>query len=180
VHDWSEDHIVELLRTGVSARGAVMGPMSEVVGGSTQYLSEPDLHAMAGYLKALPQPASERAAPLATEDATTGPGAKLYEHNCSGCHGDHGEGVPGIYPALAGSRAVTLSTPANLVHIVLEGGFPPATSGNPRPFGMPPFATVLSNDEIAQLLTHVRGSWGNRASAVSALDVTKFRTLSAR
>ena len=61
VHDWSEDHIVELLRSGVSARGAVMGPMSEVVGGSTQHLSEPDLRAMAGYLKALPQPPLDRA-----------------------------------------------------------------------------------------------------------------------
>ena len=182
VHDWSEEHIVELLRTGVSARGAVMGPMSEVVGGSTQYLSEPDLRAMAGYLKALPQPAlSQTQGPVVpNETATTGPGAKLYEHNCSGCHGERGEGVAGIYPALAGSRAVTLATPANLVHIVLEGGFPPVTTGNPRPFGMPPFATVLSNDEIAQLLTHVRGSWGNHGSAVSALDVTKFRTLNMR
>jgi mono/diheme cytochrome c family protein len=180
VHDWSEEHIVELLRTGVSARGAVMGPMSEVVEGSTQHLSEPDLRAMAGYLKALPQPILDRAVAVPTEAAATGPGAKLFEHNCAGCHGDHGEGVPGVYPALAGSRAVTLSTPANLVHIVLEGGFPPATAGNPRPYGMPPFATVLSNDEVAQLLTHVRGSWGNHGSPVSALDVTKFRALSAR
>ena len=73
-----------------------------------------------------------------------------------------------------------MHTPANLVHMVLEGGFPPATAGNPRPYGMPPFATVLSNDEVAQLLTHVRSSWGNQGSPVSALDVIKFRSVSAR
>ena len=71
---------------------------------------------------------------------------------------------------------VALQTPANLVHVVLEGGFPPATAGNPRPYGMPPFATVLSNDEVAQLLSHLRGSWGNRGAPVSALDVVKFRS----
>jgi mono/diheme cytochrome c family protein len=205
---WPVADIVALLRTGVSARSAVAGPMGEVVAGSTQHLSEPDLNAMAAYLKALPQtstaaPAHARpaaadsaappepsasadapaarerpAAPLPATAAATaldGPGAKLYERHCASCHGDRGEGAAGVYPPLAGNRAVTMRMSANLVHLVLEGGFPPSTAGNPRPFGMPPFATVLSNDEVAQVLSHVRGSWGNRAAPVSALDVTRFR-----
>ena len=182
VADWSDAHVVALLRAGVSQRGAVMGPMSEVVSGSTQYLSEPDLRAMATYLKALPPPAADGAAPVRSAGTSTseGPGARLYDRHCVACHGEQGEGVPGVYPALAGSRAVTMHTPANLVHVVLEGGFPPATAGNPRPYGMPPFATVLSNDEVAQLLTHVRGGWGNQGAPVSALDVTRFRGVSAR
>ena len=182
VADWSDTHVVELLRTGVSARGAVMGPMSEVVSGGTQHLSEPDLRAMSMYLKALQPPTTERAtaAPAANWSAATGPGARLYGTHCAGCHGDRGEGVPGVYPTLAASRAVVMRTPANLVHMVLEGGFPPATAGNPRPYGMPPFATVLNNDEVAQLLTHIRSSWGNQGAPVSALDVTKFRSVAAR
>ncbi len=182
VADWSDEHVVALLKTGVSQRGAVMGPMSEVVSGSTQHLSEPDLRAMASYLKGLPPPATQAAVAPRSAGliAASGSGAKLYDRHCAACHGDQGEGVPGVYPALAGSRAVTMRTPANLVHMVLEGGFPPATAGNPRPYGMPPFATVLSNDEVAQLLTHVRSSWGNQGTAVSALDVTKFRSVSAR
>jgi len=64
---------------------------------------------------------------------------------------------------------------ANMVHIVLEGGFPPSTAGNPRPFGMPPFAPFLQDDEVAELLSYVRASWGNRASPVSALDVGRER-----
>ena len=173
---WETPQIVALLRTGISDRGAVLGPMGEVVAGSTQHLTEPDLRAMATYLKALPpSPAAPPPANATQPASPDGPGAKLYAQHCVQCHGEQGEGVAGAYPALAGSRAVTLRTPANLVHVVLEGGFPPATAGNPRPYGMPPFATVLSDDEVARLLSHVRGSWGNRGAPVSALDVAKFR-----
>ena len=189
VADWSVPHITELLRSGVAARGAlitVMGPMAEVVGGSTQYLSGADLQAMAVYLKALPQAAAAGQAPVAysasgrdvtaTTAATATPaGAKLYDLHCAACHGEQGEGAPGAYPALAGSRAVTLRSPANLVHAVLEGGFPPTTAGNPRPYGMPSFATLLGNDDVAAVLTHVRGSWGNRAAAVTSLEVSRLR-----
>jgi mono/diheme cytochrome c family protein len=173
VADWTDADVVALLKTGVSARGAVMGPMSEVVSGSTQHLSDPDLRAMAAYLKALPQADAKRAA--GSPAPADGPGAKLYDKHCAQCHGDQGEGARGAYPALAGSRAVTMTSAANLVHVVLEGGFPPATAGNPRPYGMPPFATVLSNEDVAALLTHLRGSWGNRAAPVSAVDVGRFR-----
>ena len=178
VAGWDTAQIVELLRSGVSTRGAVMGPMGEVVAGSTQHLSESDLRAMATYLKALPQtPAEPEPDEPPKRLPADSPGAKLYRQHCMDCHGEQGEGVPGIYPALAGSRAVTLRTPANLVHVVLEGGFPPSTAGNPRPFGMPPFATVLSDIEVAQLLSHLRGSWGNHAAPVSAREVAQFRSL---
>jgi mono/diheme cytochrome c family protein len=180
VADWDLQHIVDLLQSGVSTRGAVMGPMSEVVGGSTQYLNAADLTAMAAHLKALPQSASKNddhiKSGAASANSTTSAGAKLYDQHCVQCHGEQGEGTPGIYPALSGSRAVTMQTSANLVHIVLEGGFPPATQRNPRPFGMPPFATLLSDDDVAALLTHIRSSWGNTAARVEPLEVRRFRT----
>ena len=69
-----------------------------------------------------------------------------------------------------------MASAANLVHVVLQGGFPPTTAGNPRPFGMPPFATMLSDAEVADLLTFVRGAWGNRGAPVSTLDVNRFRS----
>ena len=186
---WETQHIVDLLKAGTaSPQGtlvSVAGPMTGVVLGSTQHLSDADLRAMASYLKALPPSAADGRSANVAETATAadvtpasagGPGAKLYARHCAACHGELGEGVAGIYPALAGNRAVTLSTPANLVHVVLEGGFAPATPGNPRPFGMPPFATELSDEQLAQVLTHIRGSWGNRAAAVSALEVGRLRS----
>ena len=102
-------------------------------------------------------------------------GAKVYGDHCVQCHGEQGEGVAGAYPALAGNRAVTLPVTANLVQVVLGGGFAPATAGNPRPFGMPPFATVLSDEDVAAVISHIRAAWGNRAGAVSEFEVSQQR-----
>jgi len=70
---------------------------------------------------------------------------------------------------------VLLETPANLIHIIVNGGFPPTTPGDPRPYGMPPFGPSLKDDEIAVLASYVRSAWGNAAPAVSALDVLDAR-----
>jgi mono/diheme cytochrome c family protein len=177
VAGWETRHVVDLLKTGISARGMVMGPMTEVVQNGTQHLSEADAVAMAAFLRALPRTRSAFAerTPPAPDPQAQERGARLYEKHCAQCHGEGGRGVPNAYPALAGSRIVTMDPPANLVHVVVQGGFPPSTDGNPRPFGMPPFATVLANADIADLLTYVRNAWGNRARSVSALDVSRFR-----
>ena len=125
--------------------------------------------------------ANTSSAPDRTTDAAPNArGAKLYETHCAACHGDKGEGVAGAYPALAGNRAVALASPANLVHIVLRGGFPPTTAGNPRPCGMPPFATVLSDQDVADLLSFLRTAWGHRAGAVSTLEVSRYRGAASR
>ena len=174
VAEWPLADIVALLKTGVTARASVQGPMAEVVAGSTQHLGSADLAAMATYLKALPVVRSTNVVAI-DAPADRDSGRKLYEPHCSGCHGVQGQGVAGAYPALAGNRAVLLTPAANLVHIVLRGGFAPTTAGNPRPFGMPPFATVLSDGEVAAVLSYVRGAWGNRAAPVSTLEVARFR-----
>ena len=62
VGDWSEREVVALLKSGVSTRGSVQGPMAEVVARSTRYLSDADLAAMAAYLSALPVRAAGRSA----------------------------------------------------------------------------------------------------------------------
>jgi hypothetical protein len=71
-----------------------------------------------------------------------------------------GEGSGFAYPALAGHRSATMPSSTNLVKVILSGGFPPTTGGNPRPYGMPPFGQSLTNAEIAALASFVRGSWG--------------------
>ena len=175
VHDWPLEDAVRLLQTGVAPQGTVLGPMAEVVQQSTQYLSPPDLTAMATYLKALPQTPPEPARAASTTPRTAERGAKLYDQHCAQCHGMQGQGVAGAYPPLAGNRAVTMASTANLVQVVRNGGFAPATAGNPRPFGMPPFVLVLGDEDIAVLLTHIRASWGNQAPAVTELEVGRLR-----
>ncbi len=170
---WRIEDIMALFKTGVTAQASVNGPMAEVVLGSTQHWNDADLKAMAVYLKALPP--SIATPSTTTPGTTTARGSKLYEQHCAACHGDDGKGVPNAYPALAGNRAVAMPQTANLVQIVLNGGYAPATQGNPRPFGMPPFVLMLNDSDIAAVLTHIRRSWGNQAGGVSAFDVGRIR-----
>jgi len=174
VAHWELGEIVSLFKTGVARGASVSGPMSEVVRGSTQYLSDPDLRAMASYLKALPQQPPIRPKAVA---AIPGQrlGADVYAQHCASCHGKQGHGEPGIYPALAGNRAVTLEPGVNVLRIILQGGFAPATEAHPRPFGMPPFAVALSDAEIAAVASHVRQQWGNTASPLTAFEVSRAR-----
>ena len=176
VKEWRTEDVAALLQTGVAPQGSVLGPMAEVVFRSTQYLSDADARAMAVYLQGLPQqPPAERAPPPAPPAAAMARGAKVYEQHCAACHGDQGQGEPGAFPALAANRAVTLADPTNLVRVVLQGGYLPATAGNPRPHGMPPFQQVLSDEDIAAVTTFVRNQWGNGAPGVGTIEVYRAR-----
>ena len=179
VQAWPTERIVALLRDGSVAdapgHATMMGPMAEVVFHSTQHLRADDLRAMAVYLKDLPAqaepvPEVEPAAP-----AQMDLGQRLYKQHCADCHGAQGQGAPGAYPPLAGNRAVVMTSPVNAVQAIVSGGFAPATAGHPQPYGMPPFRTVLTPAEIAAVASFVRQSWGNRAGAVSSLDVQRVQ-----
>jgi mono/diheme cytochrome c family protein len=176
VAGWETADIVQLLRTGSAKGSTVSGPMAAVVYDSTQHLTPQDLGAMAVYLKALPQappklPPNFQVRPTAIDLGTAQRGAKVYEQHCAQCHGDQGEGAAGAYPPLAGNRAVTLASTANLVQTIRLGGFAPATAGNPRPYSMPPLGDSLTDTDIAAVLTYIRTQWGNAAAPVTALDV---------
>lgn len=176
---WSPQALQQWLRTGSNASASALGPMGEVILGSTQHLNDADLGAMAVYLQGLPQHAAARTE--AQTEARAEPrlrelGEKLFTEHCVSCHGAKGEGVAGAYPALAGNRAVLMSNPANLLRIIQRGGFAPSTAGNPRPFGMPPFAGVLDDNEVAAVASFVRNAWGNTAADVRPVDVLKLKS----
>ncbi|NGY05191.1 c-type cytochrome [Solimonas terrae] len=180
VQDWPEDDIVALLKTGVSPQGSTTGPMAEVVYESLQHADLADLRAMAVYLKSLPATPPPPAAGFIRVSAYEAVamqkrGAGLYADHCVQCHGDHGEGRAPAAPALAGNRAVMTIAAINPIRIVLFGGYPPGTDGDPRPFGMPPFAPSFSDQQIADVLTYVRSSWGNDARPVASAEVTQNR-----
>ena len=178
VADWETGQIVELLQTGVSARGSALGPMAEVVYRSTQFLSDADLRAMAGFLKTLPpggEAVRRSVSTGAIDPDALARGRALYRESCEDCHGPQGEGARGAYPALAGNRTVVMDPPSNVIRAVLSGGFQPATPGNPRPWGMPPFGHVLDDAEVAAVITFIRNEWGNSAGGVSSVEVQRMR-----
>jgi len=177
--------VVQLLRTGTNGQAQTSGPMSEVVQHSLQHLSQADVQAMAVYLQSRAQ-ATRTATPTSAAMPPRIPatvaerGLKVYDRHCVTCHGEQGQGAPGIYPALAGNRAVLLGEPTNLVQALLYGGYGPATAGHPRPFGMPPFVLELDDRDIAAVLTHIRSQWGNHAGEVTPLQVNRIRAASAQ
>jgi len=169
------DELVQLLKTGVSPRATVMGPMAEVVAGSTQHLAESDLRAMVAYLQQLPAtpPVAVRARAQRRDAEPLQRGRQLYQDLCTDCHGDQGQGAPGIYPPLAGNPTVTMADSRNLLQSIRRGGFPPATAGNPRPYGMPSFD--LPDADLAALASWLRAAWGHDAAPVQAVQVLLAR-----
>lgn len=177
--DWAVNDITDLLKTGVSQRGAVFGPMAEVVSRSLQHLSPTDIRSMAVYLKSIPKSDTVTAPESVRVAGDAGlvlkQGAKLYEQHCAECHKADGRGAPPAYPPLAGNRSLTVHSVVNPIRIVLNGGYSPSTAGNPRPYGMPPFGAVLTDGEMAAVVTYIRMTWGNHGEPVSPIEVGRFR-----
>jgi mono/diheme cytochrome c family protein len=178
--DWSIKDITDLLQTGVSARGVVYGPMAEVVHNSLQYLDDADTRAMAVYLKGIaeassPPPASS-ALPNTESSLLISLGKTVYDKNCASCHGTQGEGKPPHWPPLANNQSIEMQLAVNPIRMVLNGGYPPGTKGNPMPYGMPPFAGLLSDNEVAAVVSYIRTAWGNRGTPVSARDANELRS----
>ncbi|WBO59748.1 cytochrome c [Acidocella sp. MX-AZ03] len=102
-------------------------------------------------------------------------GAKIYNDECAACHTGSGMGKAGIFPALVKSPVVQADKPATLIGIVLHGGHGVGIPTAPTAPAMPSFGWLLSDQQIADVATYVRNSWGNAAPAVSADEVSKAR-----
>ncbi len=95
---------------------------------------------------------------------------------CQACHGPDGNGVPGLAPPLAGSEWVN-GPVENPIRITLRGlGGPIEVKGVDYNLPAPMMSVAhLSDAQLASVLTYVRNSWGNKASAVTAEQVKAFR-----
>lgn len=179
--NWALKDIMDLLQVGVSNRGTVYGPMAEVTYNSLQHMTDDDIRAMAVYLKSLPSDEPPRPAPAnaplrADANQMFSEGRRIYADKCASCHGAEGKGKLPHYPPLANNQSIIMTSAVNPVRMVLNGGYPPGTKKNPMPYGMPPFAHELSDDEIAAVVTYIRNAWGNRAGAVGTRDVNALRS----
>lgn len=175
---WSEAQIVQFLKTGRNQHAVVYGSMTEAFNNSTQFMADDDLAAIARYLKSLPGDPQRDGTPWQYQAADTRqdiPGAHTYATRCASCHGLDGKGQPEWMPPLAGATSALARESASAINITLNGSQRVVAAGLPDAYRMPAFREQLSDQEIAQVLTYVRSTWGNHGSAVDAQAVGKLR-----
>lgn len=177
IGSWSEDQIAQYLKLGSNHVAVASGPMAEAVSNSTQYLTDADLHAIAVYLKSVPDSGAKRPQPLPADNPLMQTGEHVYSANCAACHNSDGKGIPNLAASLAGNPGLMAKDASSLITTVLQGGRGAVTQGNPTSGAMPSFAWKLSDDQVAAVATYVRNSWGNAAPAVPVKDVTDEREL---
>ncbi|MEH6560894.1 MAG: cytochrome c [Marinobacter sp.] len=102
-------------------------------------------------------------------------GKALFSAHCSSCHQATGQGIPGAFPPLTGSKWLQAdpNIPIAIVHDGLQGEI--EVAGNTFQGMMPPLGGQLSDAEIAAVLTYARSEWGNTASEVSPEAVAKHK-----
>jgi mono/diheme cytochrome c family protein len=173
--NWSIDDLVSYLRTGHNQISGASGPMAEVIADSTSHMTDSDLKAIAVYLKDQPARDAKPQRPVSEQDAMMRAGHAIYVDNCSACHTATGAGISRLFSALKDNPAVQASDPVSLIRVVLEGTKSVATDHAPTGPAMPALGWKLSDAQVAAVVTYIRNSWGNAASAVSASDVSRVR-----
>jgi mono/diheme cytochrome c family protein len=93
----------------------------------------------------------------------------VYQNICQACHQRDGRGQDRLAPSLIGS-ALTLAPPEIPVRILLNG--------KEGAIGlMPPVGSVLTDEQIANVLTYVRREWGQSGTPVNGATVQRVREL---
>jgi mono/diheme cytochrome c family protein len=171
---WSADDLVEYLQSGRNGRSHADGPMAEVVVNSTSKMTDGDVQAIAAYLKDLPAGAPEPVVkpPLPAQMAD---GEKLYRGACIACHEVDGSGSPRIYPPLPGNANLQSADASSTLRIILDGAETLTTPRAPNAGSMPAYDAKLSDQQIADVTTYIRNSWGNAAPAVTPAQVAAAR-----
>lgn len=182
---WSEAEIIQFLKTGRNRHAVVFGSMTDAFNNSTQFMRDDDLKAIAHYLKSLPGDAERDGEPLEYKAAWIAamppsewlkiPGAQTFMTQCSACHGQDGRGQSQWIPPLAGAASSLARENASSINVTLNGSTRVVADGIPSAYRMPAFRNQLSDQEIADVLTFVRTSWGNEGCAVKAKDVRALR-----
>ncbi|HXO17412.1 MAG TPA: cytochrome c [Candidatus Dormibacteraeota bacterium] len=119
--------------------------------------------------------AASASAALAKNPASASDGAVIYLANCASCHQADGRGVPGAFPPLAENPVVT-GNPIAAIAIVkngLEGRI--VVNGQTYSGIMPRWKGLMTDEQIASVISYIRSSWKNHAPGVSISDVESVK-----
>lgn len=115
-----------------------------------------------------------QAPPLMPMQTTGAGGQTLYQTYCAGCHQAEGQGLPGTFPPLAKSDYLMADT-SRAIETVLNGRSGPLEVNGQKYDGTMPPMGHLKDEDIADILSYVRSSWGNTGSQISATEVAAVR-----
>jgi nitrite reductase (NO-forming) len=101
-------------------------------------------------------------------------GKRVYLQNCAMCHQADGKGLPNVFPPLAQSDFLMADKPRS-IGVVLRGLTGPITVNGQRYNGVMPPQVTLNDEQIANVLTFIRNSWGNQGDGVTIEDVRAVR-----
>ncbi len=101
-------------------------------------------------------------------------GRNVYIATCIACHQAQGEGIPGLHPPLANTNYV-LGDKINLINIILLGMYDPVTIDSVKYTSVMPSFAQLTDQEIADVLSYVRNSFGNKAPVIQVSLVKDAR-----
>jgi len=114
--------------------------------------------------------------PKSGEAALLAHGKERYDQVCALCHGPNGEGKPGQAPPLAGSEWVNTKGFQRMARIPLEGlSGPVDVKGQTWSLSMPAMGAAMSDADLADVLTYIRSSWGNKGGPVTDTDIKALR-----
>jgi mono/diheme cytochrome c family protein len=170
---WSLEDIAEYLKTGRNAHAGAGGPMGEVITYSTSLMNDADRHSIAVYLKGTA--ASPTRADAPPDAGAMRRGAGIYSDACASCHLENGVGQPRLFPPLGPNAVLQQTDPLGVEHLILAGVRIGTSLDRPSALAMPSFAWKLDDQEVADVATYIRNSWGNVAPGVSAAEVSKAR-----
>jgi mono/diheme cytochrome c family protein len=147
--------------------------MYPVFHNSTQYLTDPDLNAIATFLLGEQPPEARVLTEVAFGDLSTSAqrGRQQYLNVCAGCHAAGGEGKPHIAVAMRGNTTVRLDDPRNLLRVIEDGIDEQQFTGFERMQPMPGFADKLDQQELTDLLNYLRQTWGGTDSDLALADL---------
>ncbi len=195
---WSEDELVQYLRTGhVANKAQAAGGMAEAVEYSLRYLKDADLQSIAAYLQQVPPIRNGQALDVSSATKTTPQasatafepvrvnspealtqsdstnGQRLYTAACASCHQLHGQGTQDhFYPSLIKNASTQGDNANNLVMAILRGV---DRQIDDYTVAMPAFDDQLNDQQIAAVSNYVLTQFGNDEQSVDATQVAELR-----
>lgn len=128
----------------------------------------------AGSMQPVEEAAQAQSTGTASKEQQIAAGEVLYQGTCSVCHQPNGEGMPNVFPPLAGSDYLMEDT-ERAIDIVLNGLEGPVTVNGEQYNSVMPPMSQLNDDEVANILTYVMNAWDNSGEAVSPGQVAAVR-----